>query len=65
MRDLERHTAWQCPRCHEHVTTPTATLGYAHWCPRSLSVENFTPAWAVDLAVERQTKAVRTLRAVA
>jgi hypothetical protein len=65
MRDLERHTAWQCPSCHEHVTTATPAYGYAHYCLRTLGYQNFTPAWAAELAVELQTKAVRTLRAVA
>lgn len=65
MRGEQPATAWQCPKCHEHVDTPVPTLGVAHWCPRSLRVENFVPAWAADRAVEQQTKAVRTLKAVA
>lgn len=65
MRAEQAATAWQCPKCHEHVDTPVPTLGVAHWCGRSLKVENFVPAWAIDRAVERQTKAVRTLKAVA
>ena len=65
MRAEQTATAWQCPKCHEHVDTPMPTLGVAHYCPRSLKVENFVPAWATQRAAERDTKAVRTLKAVA
>jgi hypothetical protein len=65
VRDLERHTAWACPRCHDQLRSPIAMPAPYHLCDRSGRVENWVVAWTPQRAAEIEPPKVRALKAVA